>query len=341
MEQGEALDSVLALYPAMAAQLRPLLETAMRARSAGPEELPTASLARQRARGLALAADLRGGENHAWISRRFWRPVVTVLAVIAILVMSTNSLWLASAHSIPGDTLYPLKRSVESTQLRLVSNPAKKLELENMFNQRRVEETKSLIHDERLESVDFTGVVSSQSDAEWVVSGIPVKITSRTEIDKGIQVGSEVEVSGSTNSTGGVDAVRLSLVEDPEDDSTLPVMSPTQTGSSEDDYPEESPTSESLTEDGRTELSPTQTLSPELDNPESSPAQTTSPEDGHLESTPTQISSPEGDHPDSTPTQTISPEGDHSEGSPTPTPTPQYSTQESSPTRSPTQAGSD
>jgi hypothetical protein len=61
MEHGEALDSVLAGYPQMAAQLRPLLITAVRARSANPESVPQTVLARSRSRGLSLAADLRKG----------------------------------------------------------------------------------------------------------------------------------------------------------------------------------------------------------------------------------------------------------------------------------------
>ena len=81
-------------------------------------------LARQRAHGLAMAAELRQAKNRNPVRRISWRPALTVLAVIALLVMSSNGLLIASAHSIPGDTLYPLKRSVESTQLRFVIRSA-------------------------------------------------------------------------------------------------------------------------------------------------------------------------------------------------------------------------
>jgi Domain of unknown function (DUF5666)/Domain of unknown function (DUF5667) len=233
MDQGESLDSALALYPELAAQLRPLLETAARARSARRESLPQAVLVRQRSRGLALAAELRQGKNRRLLQRRFWRPAVTILAVIAILVMSSNGLLIASAHSIPGDTLYPLKRSLESTQLHLVSNPAKRQVLEREFGERRVDETKSLLTHQRIENVDFTGVVSSQSEGKWLVSGISVNVTPHTEIDEGILVGDEIEVHGTTDSGGSVAASQLSLVKKTAPNPEHPEASPTPTPSPE------------------------------------------------------------------------------------------------------------
>jgi hypothetical protein len=233
MDQAESLDSVLALYPELAAQLRPLLDTAARARSASRESLPQAVLVRQRSRSLALAADLRQGKDRHLVKRRFWRPALTILAVMAILVMSSKGLLIASAHSIPGDTLYPLKRSVESTQLHLVSDPAKRQLLEQEFGDRRVDETKSLLAHQRIENVDFTGVVSSQSEGKWQVSGISVYVTPHTEIDEGILVGDEIEVHGATDSGGSVAASQLSLVKKTAPILEQPQASPTPTPSPE------------------------------------------------------------------------------------------------------------
>jgi hypothetical protein len=231
MEHGETLDSVLAGYPQLAAQLRPLLVTAVRARSANREPFPQSVLARSRSRGLSLAADLRQGRIHPPVLRRFWRPVVTILSMIIILVMSSNGILVASAHSIPGDTLYPLKLSVESTQLNLVSNLAQRQELERTFRERRLDETKSLISIRRIEDVDFTGVVTSQSGDEWLVSGIPVVITAQVDRDDGIQIGDDIDVDGSTDTAGNVKAMRLSLANVPDADEDYPGVSPTLTTS--------------------------------------------------------------------------------------------------------------
>jgi hypothetical protein len=232
MEQGESLDSILTRYPRLAVQLQPLLETAARARSARVETLPLTVLARQRAHGLALAADLRQGKKkRAPAHRLSWRPAMTVLSVIALLAMSSNGLLIASAHSIPGDTLYPLKRSVESTQLHLVSGETEREALEHTFDERRIDETRSLITHQRIENVDFSGMVSSQSKDKWLVAGIPVVITVHTEIDEDILVGDDVVVNGATNVAGGVDAARLTLVKNLTTSPTHPVLTPTPTPS--------------------------------------------------------------------------------------------------------------
>jgi hypothetical protein len=231
MEHGETLDSVLASYPQLAAQLRPLLGTAMRARSANREPIPQTLLARSRSRGVSFAADLREGRIRPPVLGRFWRPVVTIFSVIVILAMSSNGILVASAHSIPGDTLYPLKLSVESTQLNLVSDLAQRQALEQTFRERRVDETKSLISIRRIEEVDFTGVVTSKSGDEWLVSGIPVVITAQVDKDDAIQIGDDIDVNGSTDSAGSVKALRLSLANGPDADEDYPGVSATQTAS--------------------------------------------------------------------------------------------------------------
>jgi hypothetical protein len=233
MKLGDSLEAALSMYPHLAAQLRPLLETAALARPAVRENLPLTVLARQRARGMALAAGLRQESNRRSIFRNTWRPALTVLSVIAILVMSSNGLFTASAQSLPGDTLYPLKRSVESTQLKLVSDPVKHQDLEREFDERRVEEARELITDKRVEGVEFTGLVSSQSENEWLVSGIHVVITSQTKMEAVILVGDMIEVHGATNASGGVDASLLTLVEKGADQENHPEVSPISTPSPE------------------------------------------------------------------------------------------------------------
>jgi hypothetical protein len=233
MQHGEPLEYVLASYPELAAELRPLLETAVQARSARRESLAQATLAKHRSQGLALAADLRRGDKFWLTQRRSLRPAVRILAVIAILVMSSNGLLVASAHSIPGDPLYALKLKVESTQLQLASGPAERQILEQTFSERRMDETRSLITIHRIATVEFSGVVSSQSDGEWLVSGIPVVISARTNMDEGIEIGEDIDVQGSTDATGNVDAARLTLDNDSDADNGVPVMSPTHTPSTE------------------------------------------------------------------------------------------------------------
>jgi hypothetical protein len=227
MEDGETLDSVLAGYPHLAARLRPLLMTAVRARSSSRESIPQSILLRQRSRGLALAAELRQGKTPYKVFRRVFRAAVAIASVIVILVMSGNGIRVASAHSIPGDTLYPLKRSVEATQLQLVSNLVERQELEQTFGERRVEETKSLITIRRIEDVDFTGVVTDQSGDEWLVSGIPVVINDQVNLGEKIEIGDDIDVHGSTDRTGTVKAIHLSLAKVSKGDDNIPALTST------------------------------------------------------------------------------------------------------------------
>jgi hypothetical protein len=308
MEQGESLDSVLAHHPDLAARLHPLLETAVRARPAIREDLPLTVMARQRARGLALAADLRREKNHPLFQRNIWRPALLVLSVIALLVISGNGLLIASAHSIPGDPLYPFKRSVESTQLQLASDPAKRQVLAHTFRERRVDETRLLIIEERVEDVEFSGVVTSQSDDEWLVSGFSVIVTAQTDIEAGIGVGDEVEVVGTTNADGCVDAIRLSLEKDFTTEFENSEVSPMKTASPEEDHVEGSPTQTTILEDTNLEDAPTQSSSPEDGHMEDSSTQTFSPDDGHSQSSATQTPSPEDDPPKDLSTRTVCPE---------------------------------
>ena len=233
MEHGESLDSVLVGYPHLAAQLRPLLMTAVRVRSANQELVPPNLLSRQRSRGLNLAADLHHRKIRHPLYRGFGRTAVAFLSVIVILVMSSNGLLVASAHSIPGDSLYPFKRSVELTQLNFVSDLTQRQILEQTFSERRVDETKSLITIHRIEDVDFTGVVMSQSGDQWLVSGIPVVVPSQVDMDDGIEIGDDIDVQGSTDTDGNVEAMRLSLVTISDADDGQPVALPTQTPTSE------------------------------------------------------------------------------------------------------------
>ncbi len=229
MEHGEPLDSVLAGYPRLAGQLHPLLMTAARARSAGREPYSPTVLSRQSSLGISLAADLRQGKIRRPVFRHFCRPVVTIFLVIVFLVMSSNGILVASAKSIPGDTLYPLKRSVESTQLGLISDAAQRQVLEHSFSERRVDETKILIIIRRIEDVEFTGVVTSQSGDKWLISGIPVVLPYQVTLDQQIQIGDDVDVHGSTNTDGNVVAMRLSLASDSGSVEGQPVVSPTST----------------------------------------------------------------------------------------------------------------
>jgi len=243
MENGESLEAVLARYPRFAAELRPLLEASQAARRLSPERLPVGAITRSRARLLRTAAGLRSRKDASSRLKPSWRFVLASLAALALLALSGNGLLVASARSLPGDVLYPVKRSVEKTQLNLLSDPAQRQLLQQEFSQRRVDETKSLITIKRVTQVDFEGVVTGQTEDGWLVSGIRVLTTAQTRVDGRLQVGREVEVLGETQASGSVQAARLSVSLDEGE----PASPANGSGNEAEDRTAPSPTQEQIT----------------------------------------------------------------------------------------------
>jgi hypothetical protein len=214
MEKGESLELALKRYPHLAVELNPLLEAARRARTLGAGDLPVSAVTRGQVRLLTRAADMRSARSPRFFRKPTWRYALISLVTVLVFVLGGNGLLIASAKSLPGDPLYSFKRSVEWTQLILLFDPARRQALQVAFSQRRVDETRSLITGSRVEPVEFDGVVASQTDDGWLVSGIPVVVTSQTQVDGNLQIGDKITVSGETSADGRVDATHLIPVSD-------------------------------------------------------------------------------------------------------------------------------
>jgi hypothetical protein len=209
MEKGASLDAALNRYPGLAAELKPLLEAAQRAQTLSGRDLPLGAISRGRMRVLSAAEDLRAARSPRFLHRSSWRNALITFVTVLVLLLGGNGLLVASAQSLPGDPLYAIKRSVEQTQLFFLFDPTQRQAMQITLSQRRVDETKSLITNNRVEPVVFDGVVASQTEDGWLVSGIPVIITSQTRVDGNLHIGDSVTVSGETNADGRVEASHL------------------------------------------------------------------------------------------------------------------------------------
>lgn len=227
LEQGADLESCLALFPALAEQLRPVLETAAQARAAAPSEIPAAALRRGRARVLQHAAELRETRHAAlpfWRGTRLMRWTLTTLATVAFLLTGGTGLVFASSGSLPGDRLYPVKRGWEGVQLFFVFDPAAHNEMENRFEHERVQEIHELFSESRQTRVDFQGLVEAQQPGVWQVAGLQILIDGEASLDARIVPGSLVEVIGETEG-GTIKAEQIILIQAP---SVTPGAVPTQ-----------------------------------------------------------------------------------------------------------------
>lgn len=217
IENGADLETVLFRYPDLADELRPILETAAKAKSAavpGPSE---EVVRRSRMKVLQQAFQMREARVHS--ARRVWtvplRRVLVSLAMILVLFVSGTGLVQAASTTLPGDNLYPVKRSWEDIRLLFTFDAQLREMLEVERENERHKELRELFAEERSEEVDFAGTVTRQTGDLWIVSKIPVVISPQTELRDGrVQAGDAVRVRGFTQADGSVLAERVDILEE-------------------------------------------------------------------------------------------------------------------------------
>jgi uncharacterized membrane protein YgcG len=215
LEQGADIETVLSRYPDLADELRPILETSVNARKMAVSVPSAEVVQRNRAKVLQHAAQLR--EAKASPSRRIWfasmRRLAVTLAVLAVLFASGTGLVRAASTTLPGDNLYPIKRTWEDVLLVFTFNVQQRDALEIEHENERLHELQEVFAEGRSAEVDFAGSVTSQNGNQWTVSDISVVVSAQTEIRGGtVIVGSAVRVKGRTQGNNLVSAERIELL---------------------------------------------------------------------------------------------------------------------------------
>lgn len=216
IEQGVDIETVLFRYPSLADELRPILEASVNAKGLAVPGPSAERIRRNRAKLLQRAAEMREAKVPL-VSRRSWfgslRRVAATLVILVMVFASGTGLVRAASTTLPGDNLYPVKRTWEGVSLLFAFNVQQREALEVEHENERLEELNELFAEGRSEEVDFAGLVTQQNGEQWLVSGIPVVISAETEIrDQPILVGSAVRVRGITRGDGIVLAERISLL---------------------------------------------------------------------------------------------------------------------------------
>jgi hypothetical protein len=139
------------------------------------------------------------------------RGFVTLIVMIFVFAGGTN-LVQASSSTLPGDRLYPVKRTWENVLVFAAVNSQKREVLELEQENNRLDEVQQLFEKRRSASVDFSGLVSAQNEGQWSVSGVNVLISLQTKLPKkNISVGAGVHVTGYAQN-GVVQADTIELV---------------------------------------------------------------------------------------------------------------------------------
>jgi len=215
IEKGTEVETVLSRYPNHAEELRPILVTSVQAIQLAPPGPSPEVERRGRAKVLQQAAQMR--EAKATPSRRIWsvplRRALVSLAMIGVLFISSTNLVRASTTTIPGDNLYPVKRTWEDVRVLLTFDNQAREELEVEHENERLEEVGDLFAKGRSARVDFVGTVTSQNGNLWLVSKIPVLITAQTNLaGLSVPVGNAIRVRGFTQADGTVLAEVVDLL---------------------------------------------------------------------------------------------------------------------------------
>ena len=130
--------------------------------------------------------------------------------IISLVLVSVVVAVVASTWALPGEVLYPLKRLTEDTRLNLTRVPSQRIELEEDFDQERLEEIEILREISRSELVDFSaGLSEAKPESEWLVGNIRVLVTPETQIVGQVNLGTYVTVLGTLQSEGYIIAQRI------------------------------------------------------------------------------------------------------------------------------------
>ena len=210
LEEGAELELLLARYPDQADELRPILVASRRAKGMAVPPPSPELLRRNRAKLLQRAAQLRVREKSTFTWIPTLRRMATVLAILVILLFSGTRLVSASSAALPGDQLYPVKRSWENVVLFFTFNMQARNALEVEYENERLNELQEIFASGRSAKVEFSGIVQRENGNGWWIDKVLVIVSSQTALpSQSIQIGMAVRVEGETRGNGVVLAGKI------------------------------------------------------------------------------------------------------------------------------------
>jgi len=136
--KGETIEQCLQSYPERAAELKPLLQTALAAKKAAAVQPGAEFKARARYQFRAALQEVmsqRARPLFGWFPQ--WATVVTM--ILGLLLIGSGAV-AAAGYSMPDSPLYPVKLATENVQLTLNRSDIGKAELHAKLADRRVAE---------------------------------------------------------------------------------------------------------------------------------------------------------------------------------------------------------
>ncbi len=198
--KSETIEQCLQRYPEQAANLEPLLRTALATRQAVAIQPSAEFKARARYQfrsALQEVASQRRFSFFGWLPR--WATVVTI--ILGVLMMGGGTI-AAASYSMPDSLLYPVKLATEQVQLTLTPSDIGKARLYAKFADRRVAEIIYIANkgdaqqvevitqrlDERLVMLASLNSAPEVTEASRMLEALPPRQLEEAESEQGTQV---------------------------------------------------------------------------------------------------------------------------------------------------------
>jgi hypothetical protein len=136
---GDSVESCLASYPQHAAELGPLLETMKAARAASSLSPDPSFRARARYEFRSALYERTSPKKSLALTWRWrWATIVSIAGMFALT--SAGGVVAASSGSMPGQTLYQVKRTIENVQITITPTQSARARLYATLADRRIGE---------------------------------------------------------------------------------------------------------------------------------------------------------------------------------------------------------
>jgi hypothetical protein len=166
MVKGDTIEQCLESYPEQAGELEPLLRAALSSVKASSRIEPSPEFQRLAKHRLISALEDKGKKRAerrmpllGW--QRRWAVALAAVLVLILIGVSTVS---ASASSLPGDTLYPVKTATEKVQGFFTFGSEAKANFHMKLAQRRLDELKLLVEGSRNIPESLPGVMNTETE---------------------------------------------------------------------------------------------------------------------------------------------------------------------------------
>ncbi len=209
---GESMEKVLKSYPAYAAELEPLLKTALVVKKAAAISPRADFKARARYEFHQALAQRKSGK-HGFFTNLMPRWATALSVALAVLLVSSGTV-AAASNSMPDSPLYPVKLATEQAQMTMTFSDEGKAELYAELTDKRVEEIVYMANkgdgagvavlsrrlDERMDKLAAMAQAAGSGRGSAMMAGVP-QPTPPPQPGMGITAAGKPETAGGTADT--------------------------------------------------------------------------------------------------------------------------------------------